>query len=141
MLQSSTLTSPSVAKRFVAPEPFVCTWKRAVDGAAWVQIAGELDLATAPRLDRALQEAQGSALKVVLDMRELTFMDSSGIHVIQAADDRAQREGGRLMLVRGPPQVDRLFDLERNLRGGSRLDLDRSEPAESLLHLAGSCAA
>jgi hypothetical protein len=44
-------------------------------------------------------------------LRELEFMDSSGLHVIVAADRRIRSAGGQLVLVRGPAQVDRLLAL------------------------------
>jgi len=53
-----------------------------------VQVAGELDLATAQQFRQVLGEAQQAARMVVLDLRELSFIDSSGIHVIlDAAHD------------------------------------------------------
>ncbi|MDQ6776924.1 MAG: STAS domain-containing protein, partial [Actinomycetota bacterium] len=48
---------------------------------------------------------------VVLDLRKLTFMDSAGVHVIVNASVRARQAGCRLVLVRGPAQVDRIFTL------------------------------
>ena len=78
-------------------------------------------------------EAQLSAHLVVLDLRELTSIDSSGIDVILDAADRGRRYGGRLTLVRGPGEVDR----ELTLNGVSDqmlvFDLHPAEPAETLL--------
>jgi anti-anti-sigma factor len=68
--------------------------------AAWVRVAGRLDLATVPQLVRTLRETQLSARLVVLDLRELQSMDSSGVHVIVNACIRARRLGGRLVLLR-----------------------------------------
>ena len=48
---------------------------------------------------------------VVLDLRELTFMDCTGIHVGVAANNRGRQAGAHLVLVRGPSHVDRLFAL------------------------------
>jgi anti-anti-sigma factor len=57
--------------------------------------------------DRArLNSARGG---VVLDLRELIFMDCTGIHVVVAASNRARQAGAHLVLVRRPSQVDRLF--------------------------------
>jgi anti-anti-sigma factor len=54
-------------------------------------VAGELDIATAPELDRTLREeiARGP---VVLDLARLTFMDSTGIRVLSGALDAAATE-------------------------------------------------
>jgi len=92
-------------------------------------VAGELDLATSPELDEVLQGAQDGARLVVLDLRALTFIDSSAIHVILHAAGRGRRTGGRLMLVRGPSQVERVFTLTGASDKVSIFDLDAAEPA------------
>lgn len=90
--------------------PFSCRWSDSGVGAAWVRVAGELDLAAAPQLEATLQVAQLNASKVVLDLRALSSIDPAGARVIAAAAARA-RPNGRLMVVRGAPEVDRLLTL------------------------------
>jgi anti-anti-sigma factor len=72
------------------------------EGAAWVRLAGRLDLAAVPQLVRTLRQAQLKARLVVLDLRELVLMDRTGVHVIVNASIRARRLGGRLVLLRVP---------------------------------------
>jgi anti-anti-sigma factor len=83
-------------------------------GASTVVIAlrGELDFAHAYAFDEELRgvEAQHPAC-IVVDLRELTFLDSSGLARLLAARRRARRAGHRLVLVRGPAAVQRLFAL------------------------------
>jgi anti-sigma B factor antagonist len=79
--------------------------------AAWVHLAGELDIATAPQLEQTLRESEIQARLVVLDLRDLTFIDSCGVHAIVNASIRARQGGRRLALLRGPESVDRLFRL------------------------------
>lgn len=69
--------------------------------------AGELDLATAPRLAAALTGTV--APRVVLDLRRLTFVDSSGIGVIIKFHRHFAVEGVRFALVKGADQVQRAF--------------------------------
>jgi hypothetical protein len=64
---------------------------------------GRLDLASVPQLVRTLRHTQLNARLVVLDLRELQLMDSSGVHVIVNASIRARRLGGRLVLLRVGP--------------------------------------
>ena len=47
----------------------------------------------------------------MLDLRELAFMDCAGMRVIVDAAERARRDGRRLIVLRGPAQVDRVFTL------------------------------
>ena len=82
MPNASVVTSSTAASLRAAPPRFTCTWKEGGAGAAWVHVAGDLDLATAPLLKRALRDAQLCARVVVLDLRELTFIESTGVHVI-----------------------------------------------------------
>jgi anti-anti-sigma factor len=106
--------SPSVP-RSTPPEPtlaapFSCTWSSGAN-AAWVHVAGELDLASSPRLERTLKEAQKNTRLVVLDPRGLTFIDCAGIHTILESAARARSEGGWLMLMVASPLVERLLTL------------------------------
>jgi anti-sigma B factor antagonist len=80
-------------------------------GIATVAIAGDLDLSTAPELERSLSGVQHDGRPVLLDLRRVSFMDSSGLRVILAADARARSTGSRLVLVEGPPSVQRVFEL------------------------------
>jgi hypothetical protein len=52
--------------------PFSCRWSDSGVGAAWVRVAGDLDLGAAPQLEATLQAAQLHASKVVLDLPPAT---------------------------------------------------------------------
>jgi anti-sigma B factor antagonist len=90
--------------------PFGCAVEHGACS-AWIRLAGELDLATAPILQSHLWEALAHASLVVLDLGQLSFIDAAGLHVICDASERAEAEARCLMLLRGPAQVDRLFTL------------------------------
>jgi anti-anti-sigma factor len=81
------------------------------DDVVVVGVSGDLDLSTAPELERSLTRVQTDGRAVVLDLRRVSFMDSSGLRVILAADARARSAGTRLVLVEGPPGVQRIFQL------------------------------
>ena len=77
-----------------------------------VAASGELDLATVPELQRALGTAHPDRGPVVLDLRELDFMDCAGAHLLVDSDRRLRKTGRSLLLVvvdRGP--IDRLLAL------------------------------
>ena len=95
---------------------------------AWIHVAGDLDVATAPQLVRTLREAQLGARLVVLDLRELAFMDCAGLHAIVNASIRARRVDRRLILLRGRPSIDRLFDLTGSSDQVEIGDVDMVEP-------------
>ena len=90
-------------------QPFECSCTDGTLNAAWVRVAGALDIATTPRLTQTLREAQ--ARLVVLDLRELSFIDCSGVNAIVEAGSRARRLGRQLLRLRGPEQVERIFSL------------------------------
>ena len=54
-------------------------------------------------------KAQLQARLVALDLRDVAFMDCSGVHMIVDATLHIRRTGRRLVLLRGPPSVDRVF--------------------------------
>jgi len=101
--------APDAARADALPPPFTCSCTNGGLDAAWVHVGGELDIATTPRLERTLDESQ--ARLVVLDLRELAFIDCCGMHAIINAGIRARQAGRRLVLVRVPANVDRLLAL------------------------------
>jgi anti-sigma B factor antagonist len=111
---------------------FECHWTYAGVDVAWVRLAGELDIATARQLRRTLRESLSRARLVVLDLRKLAFMDSSGVHAIVNASACAREDGRHLLLLRGPPSVDRVFALAGRSDDVEIVDLRsllaRSEP-------------
>lgn len=81
-------------------------------GAVSIKLRGALDLAYAYRFDDELRHAERDASScLVLDLRELDFVDSAGISRILAARRRARRSGRRLVLVRGSRAVQRFLAL------------------------------
>jgi anti-sigma B factor antagonist len=114
---------------------FGCTLRHGGLDAAWIRLVGELDIATAPRLEQTL--AQANAQRVVLDLRELTFTDSCGVHLIIDGTIRADESGRRLILVRGPSQVDRVLTLTGASEVLEIVDLDPlAPPVQALVQLA-----
>jgi anti-anti-sigma factor len=95
------------------------------NGVARISLSGELDLATAPGLDDqiALAEAPGIT-GIMLDLRNLTFVDGAGLRSFLAARDRADANGHRLVLVGASPSARRLFRLT-----GTQFLLDAQEAA------------
>jgi anti-sigma B factor antagonist len=84
------------------------------DRAAVIELTGELDLAGAAALEQELGRLEGEAADaVVIDLRGVRFMDSSGLRLIAVSSERAQDLGRRLVLVPGPEQVMRVFEITR----------------------------
>jgi anti-anti-sigma factor len=81
-------------------------------GATLVTVSGELDLRTSPELEGRLGAAfDAGAEVVILDLRQIEFMDSTGLRVLLAAHQRAQESGRRFALVRGADQIERVLTL------------------------------
>ena len=75
-----------------------------------IVLSGELDLSTASSVEAELASAERERPPLmVLDLRELQFMDSTGLRLLLAADGRARRQDRRLVLVQGPENVQRVF--------------------------------
>ena len=82
---------------------------------AVVAPSGELDLSGAAVLQAELDRLAGDADlgAVVLDLRGLEFVDSSGLRLVVLADMRARETGRRFALVRGSDTVHRVFEITR----------------------------
>jgi anti-sigma B factor antagonist len=63
---------------------------------------GELDMASAPELEETIVSRIEGGTWVVLDLRSLDFIDSSGLRVVVGAHRVAEDGGGRFTCVRGP---------------------------------------
>jgi anti-sigma B factor antagonist len=129
MLQTLVSSSSTDRSTVSICPSFNCTLRDGGLDSDSVRVTGELDLAAAPILAHALSQAEERIKRVVLDLRELTFMDASGVHVIVDADVRATAAGRGLVLVRGPSQVDRVLELTRASASLEIVDLDPGEPA------------
>jgi anti-anti-sigma factor len=82
------------------------------DAGARIALRGELDLFSAKALEEELARLEPSRPDViVLDLRELSFIDSSGLRVLLAADGRARDQHRRFVLVRAPEGVQRIFSI------------------------------
>lgn len=81
--------------------------------AATVGVAGEIDLATAPRLAETLEriESETPDAQVHVDMHAVTFLDSSGISVLVHAHKRLAEAGGCLVLHRPSDQIRRVLEI------------------------------
>jgi anti-anti-sigma factor len=81
---------------------------------AVVSPAGELDAATVEALgDEVTALRRAGAERVVVDLGGVTFLDSRGLGVLLVLRNDAKRAGQELLLVPGPPQVQRVFALTR----------------------------
>jgi anti-sigma B factor antagonist len=75
---------------------------------------GELDLASAQLLEGEMQRAEvAGATTVVLDLRELQFVDSTGLRMIFSAHSLARERGQEFAVTRGSEQVQRLLAITR----------------------------
>jgi anti-sigma B factor antagonist len=108
------------------PEPFRCDVVQA-DGEVLVELIGELDLATSPLLERALEDVAASAGgRVVVDLRGLTFMDSTGLRVLMRWDLAGREAGLERVFIAGPDAVQRVFEATRLLERVTFVDPPQS---------------
>lgn len=95
------------------PEPAPFSITRSDDAAGVVlALSGELDVAAAPQLEDLLQQIRGEGHpRVMLELSELTFVDSAGVSVMIKAKKEAEAAGGQFLLRRPTAQVHRVFAL------------------------------
>ncbi len=109
-----TSVGPATTARSGQPEAsaagLVITPKHAAETVV-LALAGDLDIASAPLLERHLDDAAtaGNA-RVVVDLSDVEFLDSTGLRLLLTARERLQERGQELRLRRGRPAVRRLFE-------------------------------
>ena len=89
------------------PAPEFSVTRRPSGDAVVVAPVGEIDLATVDALAQALGAARTESEHVVLDLREVTFIDSAGLRLVL----ESSQAGGTFAVVRGPHEVQRVFEL------------------------------
>jgi anti-anti-sigma factor len=101
--------------RLVVLDPLSIIRSRDADGALRLMLDGELDVATTPTLAETLIGAVRPGQGVVLDMRDLDFIDSSGLRLLLKARADASRDGWSLWIANAQPSVIRLFEVSGTL--------------------------
>ena len=82
------------------------------NGVARIALSGELDVASAPTLQEHLaRSGQGDVEEILVDLRDLSFLDSTGLHAFVQAKERAEANGRRLILVGTRASSRRMFEL------------------------------
>jgi anti-sigma B factor antagonist len=93
------------------PRPFRCEIEQR-DGETRLRPEGDLDMSTVEDVDRWLKQAlEGGARRIVVDLRGLGFMDSTGITLLTRWNNASSRDGFDLALVQGHERIARLFTL------------------------------
>jgi anti-sigma B factor antagonist len=93
-----------------APGNFDVAVERA-GGSLLVMPHGEVDLATVDLIRAAVDSHWQAGEDIVLDLRDVGFMDTSGLRYVLELNDRAKRDSFALRVVRGPSAVQRVFEV------------------------------
>lgn len=109
--------------------PLFSTRTESRNGVARIALSGELDMSTVRFMAESLARFENDGVgAIILDLRELTFLDSAGLHAFLQARDRASKNGHRLVMVGASHQARRVFELT-----GTGFLLD-GQDAVSVLH-------
>lgn len=85
---------------------------RGEGGAARVIPVGDVDISTVEQISHRLDELYAAGFRrFILDLRRLTFMDSSGLRLILAWNTRSREDGIELALIEGPHAIQRVFEI------------------------------
>ena len=94
------------------PDDFALTEDTLDDDRHLVAVRGDLDLHTAPELrealDRAIDEGRS---RLVVDLTETSYMDSSGLTALVLAHKRVRQRSGQLVVVNVDPSIGRTFEI------------------------------
>ena len=93
-----------------------------------VALSGALDLATVPVLEERLARLEGDGVRaIMLDLRDLSFLDCSGLGAFVSARERANRNGHRLVLIGAGASARRLVRVT-----GTEFPFAEQDPAMAL---------
>ncbi len=81
------------------------------DGVHQIKLSGEFDLAALPQAERALEDALDTCRSIEVDLRGLTYIDSSGIRALTVAWEQSRTMVGEFSIIPGPPAVQRVFEI------------------------------
>ena len=85
---------------------------QSADGLLIVEVAGEIDLFTAPELKSAISEGlDGGSEKVVIDLTETTFLDSTALGVLIGTVKRLRDHDGSMTIVNSDKNIARTFEI------------------------------
>ena len=112
-------------------------------GAITVKLAGSLDTATAPDLERQLAPVlSGSVKDLVFDLAALKFISSAGLRVFGSARKQLKDRGGQASFVNMQPQIQEVFAIMQSLPGVAVFkdvaELDRYLAARQRKHAEGA---
>lgn len=142
MPYTTVAPSPAVADLTPALHPASTScWLDEDLDVAWAHVSGELTSAATLRFERMLHDLLSKARLVVLDLRALEFIGTTGLYAIVHAGIRARHSGRRLVVLRAPPAVDRMFAISGASSAVEFGDINQVEPpVQMLLHLKGDPA-
>jgi anti-sigma B factor antagonist len=113
--------------------PALTTRVDARNGVINIALSGELDMATVPILDHQLAASEHEGSKAtMLDIRDLRFIDSSGLHALVRAYRRSEMDGHRLSLIGANTSTRRLCEMT-----GTEFLLDATGTAEAIGRFTG----
>lgn len=84
---------------------------RRVGDAAVVSVEGDIDLTTFDAVESALDAARGQGTVLVLNLRAVEFMDTSGLRLVISEQQRADAHGYRFVVLPGSAKLRRLFEI------------------------------
>ncbi|MEH3032612.1 MAG: STAS domain-containing protein [Aeromicrobium erythreum] len=100
-----------------------------------IEVGGEIDVYTAPRLREAVVEAvNDGALHLVIDVERVEFLDSTGLGVLVGALKRVRADGGSLDIVCTHERILKIFEitgLDKVFGLHASLDEVRTQGAET----------
>lgn len=115
-------------------DPFIRVYVSELQGVPLLEVSGEVDLGTLPQLQRALERALNrNGNQIILDLRKVSFIDSSGVGALISAKKTLLSKRGELHLICGDDHIRRKLGIMR-LANIMKL---HSTPEEAYQDIAG----
>lgn len=105
------MRSPQKNVKATGTHPYLAIEITSAPDAHTIVLSGEIDLLGAPKIEAALKDVPADSELIVIDLRGLTFIDSSGLHALATGQQLCLARGQELRIIPGPPNVQRLFEI------------------------------
>lgn len=106
-MERSATSEPSAV---TGPQPALAVTEVVESGVVCLRPAGELDTATAPLLEQRLDRLRREGVPVRLDLSEIAFMCSAGVHLLARTTRAAERDGWPFRAAAAAPAVTWVLD-------------------------------
>jgi anti-sigma B factor antagonist len=107
----TAMRSPQKNVKATTAHPYLAIETTSARDAHTIALSGEVDLLGVPKIEAALKDVPVDSGLIIIDLRGVTFIDSSGLHALATGQQLCLAREQELRIIPGPPNIQRLFEI------------------------------